>query len=96
MTTLSSLYGKCGISDLVYGTTWDGITDTAPSKNAVYDEIETLKMELLYVGYAMGGYTSSITNVIEDLIFNDETSQAISATLDTAKYGGTGVQYGYR
>ena len=84
------------VNDTVYDDTWDGITDTAPSKNAVYDEIEILKMELLYAGYIMGGYTSANTNAIEDLIFNDETSQAISATLNVAKYGGTGVQYGYR
>ncbi|QGH73444.1 MAG: hypothetical protein [Podoviridae sp. cty5g4] len=44
-----------------------------------------------YKGYIMGGSTGSVTNVIEDLIFSDETSQAISATLDTAKQLGAGV-----
>lgn len=30
------------ISDTVYGVGWDGDTTTAPSKNAIYDKIETL------------------------------------------------------
>lgn len=30
------------VSDDVYGAGWNGITDIAPSKNAVYDKIETL------------------------------------------------------
>lgn len=28
------------ISDVVYGSSWDGVVDEAPSKNAVYDEME--------------------------------------------------------
>ena len=30
-----------GISDEVYGNDWDGVESVAPSKNAVYDELET-------------------------------------------------------
>lgn len=30
------------ISDTVYGAGWNGVTDIAPSQNAVYDKIETL------------------------------------------------------
>lgn len=30
------------VSDAVYGTSWDGVTDVAPSKNAVYDELQTV------------------------------------------------------
>lgn len=30
------------VSDTAYGTSWDGVTDVAPSKNAVYDKIELL------------------------------------------------------
>jgi len=29
-------------SDTAYGASWDGVTDVAPSKNAVYDKIQTL------------------------------------------------------
>ena len=57
------------------------------------------KRELVYVdiarrsgvGYILGGNDGSFTAVIEDLIFATETSQAIAATLDTAKQAGAGV-----
>jgi len=45
----------------------------------------------MYKGYIMGGFTSVNVAVIEDLIFSTETSQAIAATLDTAKRLGAGV-----
>jgi len=35
-------YGDAKISDIVYGVGWNGVTTIAPSKNAVYDKIETL------------------------------------------------------
>ena len=44
-----------------------------------------------YKGYILGGYTTDNVAVIEDLIFSNETSQAITATLDTAKETGSGV-----
>lgn len=34
--------GSVPVSDAAYGVGWDGDTTTAPSKNAVYDKIETL------------------------------------------------------
>ena len=34
--------GSGSVSDTVYGAAWDGVTTIAPSKNAVYDKIETL------------------------------------------------------
>lgn len=34
--------GGAHISDEAYGSTWDGVTTVAPSKNAVYDKIESL------------------------------------------------------
>ena len=45
-------------------------------------------------GYILGGDTGSKTAVIEDLLFSNETSAAIAATLDTAKGYGAGVQSG--
>ena len=41
MTTLSSLLSTPLPSDTAYGASWNGVTSTAPSKNAVYDEMET-------------------------------------------------------
>ena len=46
---------------------------------------------VFYKGYIMGGNTGANTAVIEDLVFSTETSAAISATLDTAKGYGAGV-----
>lgn len=43
--------GGASVSDAVYGAGWDGVVDVAPSKNAVYDKIETI---------AGGGGTPSI------------------------------------
>jgi len=34
--------GQTAVSNTVYGSSWNGATGTAPSKNAVYDKIETL------------------------------------------------------
>ena len=48
----------------------------------------------LLKGYILGGLTVSKTAVIEDLLFSNETSAAIAATLDTAKGYGSGVQSG--
>lgn len=33
---------SAAISDIVYGVGWDGVAAIAPSKNAVYDKIQTL------------------------------------------------------
>jgi len=51
------LHGSSGgskVSDLAYGVAWDGITDFAPSKNAVYDKIETIT-------------AGDLENIVEDL-----------------------------
>ena len=34
--------GGASVSDTAYGPSWDGVTTVAPSKNAVYDKIETI------------------------------------------------------
>lgn len=39
---VSTALQPAAISDAVYGPAWDGVTDIAPSKNAVYDQMEAL------------------------------------------------------
>ena len=39
---LSGYLSSASISDDAYGETWDGVTDVAPSKNAVFDAIDSL------------------------------------------------------
>ena len=79
--------GGASVSDEAFGASWDEVTTIAASKNAIYDQIS----RMLSKGYILGGYTSVVLAVIEDLIFSNETSQTIAATLDTAKRLGTGV-----
>ena len=45
-----NLGGGGGVSDITYGASWDGVTGTAPSKNTVYDKIETLISDTAYAG----------------------------------------------
>lgn len=43
------------VSDTAYGPSWDGVTDVAPSKNAIYDQIVLL--------LAAGTYAPTFTTV---------------------------------
>lgn len=48
---------SASVSDTAYGVSWNGVTDVAPSKNAVYDKIETISAasgitEELAIAYA--------------------------------------------
>ena len=42
--------GGASVSDSVYGVGWDGDTTVAPSKNAVYDKIETISSGSVGIG----------------------------------------------
>lgn len=58
------------ISDIVFGASWNGIIDVAPSKNAIYDMIESMipvgtKM-LFYQDVAPAGWT--IDNTLDDKV----------------------------
>ncbi len=57
--------GGASVSDDVYDATWDGDTTDAPSKNAVYDKIETIGASSS--GWSDGGtnvYTSTTTDTV--------------------------------
>ncbi len=56
--------GGGSISDTVYGVGWNGDTTTAPSKNAVYDKIETLVPGTIIIELYNGG--SDLTTGIKD------------------------------
>ena len=38
----ASALGSCVVDDTAYGESWNGVTDEAPSKNAVYDKLVTI------------------------------------------------------
>jgi hypothetical protein len=42
-------FGSGSVSDDVYGVSWNGVTAVAPSKNAVYDKIESLSSDIANV-----------------------------------------------
>lgn len=47
------------VSDVAYGSSWNGITNVAPSKNAVYDKIESVGITA--VEFCIDGGGSAIT-----------------------------------
>jgi hypothetical protein len=67
--------GSGSVSDTAYGATWDGDTTTAPSKNAVYDKIETLA----------GGHDAVTLDTETAAIFS-LTSQLLTLDSQTANY----------
>jgi hypothetical protein len=69
------------VSDEAYGIAWDGVTDTAPSKNAVYDKIETLA----------GGH-DAVTIVDSATIDLDLDGQQISGAVIQAALDHTQIQ----
>jgi hypothetical protein len=65
---------SAAVSDTVYGVGWDGVTDVAPSKNAVYDKIESLGASLIQAGneiFTLSG--TNITNGYVELAQNAKT-----------------------
>lgn len=68
--------GGGSVSDTVYGVSWNGVTTIPPSKNAVYDKIESLSSNL------DGGTASSVG--VAALAINGGTASAV--ILDFYRY----------
>lgn len=66
------------VSDDAYGSGWNGVVDTAPSQNAVYDKIEALDAEKSDVGH-----THTVSD-ITDFDDGDYATSAQGALADTA------------
>lgn len=47
------------VSDAAYGADWDGVTNVAPSKNAVYDKLESLGGAAITQGSYTGNNTAN-------------------------------------
>jgi len=64
--------GGGSVSDTVYGAGWDGDTTVAPSKNAVYDKIETIAAggEVNTASNLGGGLANYDSKSVSDLRFN--------------------------
>jgi hypothetical protein len=66
--------GGGSVSDGVYGIAWDGDTAVAPSRNAVYDKIETLA-SITYVNAQITGLIGTAPGILDTL---GEISDAIN------------------
>jgi hypothetical protein len=49
VSSISSMPSGTTVSDIAYSSSWNGVTDVAPSKNAVYDEMELAKNRITAV-----------------------------------------------
>src|SRR3989304_4166076 len=68
------------VSDAVYGAGWDGVTTIAPSKNAVYDKIQTLGGGISLADvYPIGSIYTEITGVNPATTFGFGTWSAFGA-----------------
>lgn len=59
--------GGASVSDAVYGAAWNGVTDIAPSKNTVYDKIESLALSAgapTNADYLVGTANAGLSNEI--------------------------------
>ena len=65
------------VSDAAYGPGWDGVTTIAPSKNAVYDELEAI------VAGAAADAFKTITGITNDVVADN-----VADTLTLAAAGG--------
>lgn len=76
--------GGASVSDTVYGSGWDGDTTVAPSKNAVYDKIETISSGS--GGWSDGGTTIYTTTSTDNVGIGTTTaSQNLSFSGTAAK-----------
>ena len=69
------------VSDTAYGSSWDGVTDVAPSKNAVYDKINSLSTGgLSSVGISFP--TNTTLMVASPLTANGNIASSYSAEIN--------------
>ena len=95
MTLLSSLYGGELISDDAYGATWSGVTNVAPSKKSVYDEIETLPNTIIELddtpaAYDEDKYLKSTVDGTEWATVSGGTGTSNHSELDELDYASAG------
>ena len=75
VTQVKTLIGD--VSDTAYAASWDGVTDVAPSKNAVYDELYTRSRRNAIINGNMSVWqrgTTTLTNPANGTYFPDRFS----------------------
>jgi len=76
VTDFDAAAKSAAVSDVAYAASWDGITDVAPSKNAVYDKVEALD-----AAKAAASHTHTASQV------TDFDTAAKTAAVSDAAYG---------
>ena len=81
-----------GVSDTVYGISWSGITGIAPSKNAIYNKIETLVTgPATATANAIAIYNGTTGKIIEDSLVTIDSSGNISGLNDVNLNGAINI-----
>ena len=70
------------VDDTAYASSWDGVTDTAPSKNAVYDKIQSVVSSIPTVNNATLTIQKNGTNV-QTFTANQSTNATANITVPT-------------
>ena len=70
------------VDDTAYASSWDGVTDTAPSKNAVYDKIQSVVSSIPTVNNATLTIQKNWTNV-QTFTANQSTNATANITVPT-------------
>jgi hypothetical protein len=85
------------VSDTAYAASWDGVTGVAPSKNAVYDQMElkapkaspTFTGPVLGDGFATDQFTKTFTTATAEIFHTHLTTAGSGGIIVDITYGGT-------
>lgn len=66
------------VSDTAYAASWDGVTDVAPSKNAVYDKIESVEWEISTINWLIP-VAATTSNQLADKDFVNNWINSVTA-----------------
>lgn len=81
---LTGVSGVGSVSDTAYGSGWDGDTTVAPSKNAVYDKIETLGSNSGWTHSGTNLYPSTTTDNVGIGTFDTTSSLTVKGNIDVS------------
>ena len=75
------------VSDTAYWNSWDGVTDTAPSKNAVYDKINSVDWSISTIEWKIPSEAST-SNKLADKDFVNSSINSVTAFYITKNANG--------
>lgn len=75
------------VSDTAYGSGWNGVTDVAPSKNAVYDKIETLTTGVISDDVYGAGWNGVTTIAPSKNAVYDKIEALAAVSISDTAYG---------